>query len=319
MHDLAIPGDLVPVAVETLRPKAVLQFDLFLRGGSGQVPVLFRECHYPLEADDLASLGERGIETLYIASHEMAAYERYLREQVVADPTIPPAARYRALRDVCRTGFLEALRSNRPARMVENAVRMAAEIVDVVCDDGLILADLFAVMQHDYCTFTHAANVCAYSIALADALGVKDRQELTKIAVGALLHDVGKRNVPPAILNKPGKLTSGEFELVKKHPRDGFAELAGRSDLEWGQLMMVYQHHERPDGSGYPVGIEENEIHPWAALCSVVDVYDALTSERPYRRAATAGEALGYLFAKAGKQFNAEIVKCWIQTATCKR
>ena len=83
MRGVAIPGDLVPVAVETLRPKAVLQFDLFLRGDSGQVPVLFRECHYPLEAGDLTSLAERGVETLYIAAHEMAAYERYLRERVI--------------------------------------------------------------------------------------------------------------------------------------------------------------------------------------------------------------------------------------------
>lgn len=319
MYDLAIAGDLVPGAVETLQPNAVLPFNLFLRASAEQSPVLFREGHFPITAGDLASLAERGIKTLYISSQEMASYERYVREQVLADPGLAPAMRFRALRDVCRTGFLEALRSRSSARIVENAVQLAEEIVDVVCDDELVLADLFAVMQHDRCTFTHAANVCAYSVVLADALGVKDRQTQTKIAVGALLHDIGKRKVPPAILNKPGKLTSREFELVKQHPRDGFVELARRSDLEWGQLMMVYQHHERPDGHGYPVGVEEHEIHPWAALCSVVDVFDALTCERPYRRAATAGEALGYLFAKAGRQFNSEIVKCWIRTVTFKR
>lgn len=319
MQNLANPEELVSVAVDTLRPNAVLEFDLFLQVRAGQAPVLFRESHYPLEAGDLASLADRGVRTLYIASHEKAAYERYLREQLIANPAVPPSVRYQALRDVCRAGFLEAFHSRQPTRLVEHAARMAAEIVDVVCDDELVLADLFAVMQHDYCTFTHAANVCAYGVALAAALGVKDREPLTKIAVGALLHDVGKRNVPPAILNKPGKLTRREQTIVKKHPRDGFEELARRSDLEWGQLMMVYQHHERPDGEGYPVGIEEEEIHPWAALCSVVDVFDALTSPRPYRRATSTGEALAYLYANAGKQFNAGIVKCWMRTAIFKR
>lgn len=319
MHDLTIPEDLVPVAVETLQPHAVLEFNLYLRAGAEPSPVLFREGHFPIRPGDLTALAERGVETLYIASHESAAYERYLREHVLASPGLAPAAHLRALRGVCRTGFLEAWRSRSPARLVEHALPMAEQIVDVVCDDELILADLFAVLEHDRCTFTHAANVCIYSVALADALGVKQREPLTKIAVGALLHDIGKRNVPPAILNKPGKLTSRELLIVRKHPRDGFAELASRSDLEWGQLMMAYQHHERPDGGGYPVGVEQDEIHPWAALCSVVDVFDALTCERPYRRAASVGEALGYLLAKAGRQFNSEIVKCWIRTATCRR
>ena len=319
MHDLATFRELVPVSIETLRPNSVVEFDLFLGGAAAQKPVLFRERRFPIEADDLAGLAESGVQTLYIAPEETAAYERYLREQVIFDRSIPAPNRYKLLRDVCRASFLEALRSNCPAKMVESAVRMAAELVEVICDDDLLLADLFAVMQHDYCTFTHVTNVCAYSVALAQALGVNDRAELTKIAVGALLHDIGKRHVPSAILQKPGKLTSREFEVVKKHPRDGFEELAGRADLEWGQLMMVYQHHERPDGGGYPVGVEEDELHPWAALCAVVDVFEALTSERPYRTAAPVGQALGYLYAKAGKQFNEGIVQCWIRTVTRKR
>ena len=89
--------------------------------------------------------------------------------------------------------------------------------------------------------------------------------------------------------------------------------------MGWGQLMMVYQHHERPDGQGYPVGIEQDEIHPWAEICSVVDVFDALTSERPYRRPMPAPRALEYLQSKAGTQFNAEIVQCWIRVMTQRR
>ncbi|HEV7226460.1 MAG TPA: HD domain-containing phosphohydrolase [Pirellulales bacterium] len=319
MSELLIPSQLMPVAIEALRPNSAFEFDLFLRAGAQQTPVLYREHHYPIEAADVRSLSESGIQTLYIAERHAEAFERYVREFVISDLTIPPAGRYKILQDISRAGFLTAHLSDCPARIVESAARLAPDLVGLLCDDDLILADLFRVMQHDYCTFTHAANVCAYCLALAETLGITDRGALTTIAVGALLHDIGKRKISPAILNKPGRLTKGEYEQVKKHPRDGFEELALRRDLGWGQLMMVYQHHERPDGRGYPVGVEQDEIHPWAELCSVVDVFDALTSERPYRRPMSAADALAYLQRNAGKQFNGEMVQCWICTMTQKR
>lgn len=202
--------------------------------------------------------------------------------------------------------------------MVENAVQLGEQIVDTIVDDDLLLSDLFRVMQHDYCTFTHVSNVCAYCLALATALGITARASLTAIAAGALLHDIGKRKTPAAILNKPGKLTSSEREIVERHPRDGFEELRGRSDLQWGQLMMTYQHHERPDGRGYPVGVEQDELHPWAQICSVADVFEALTGERPYRTPMPLDQALGFLQQRSGTQFNAEFVQCWVQSMTRK-
>ena len=87
---------------------------------------------------------------------------------------------------------------------------------------------------------------------------------MSEIAAGGLLHDIGKRHVPAHILNKPGKPTEAEWTLIRRHPVTGYQELAGRDDVTWGQLMMVYQHHERFDGSGYPAGILQGEIHPWA-------------------------------------------------------
>ena len=83
---------------------------------------------------------------------------------------------------------------------------------------------------------------------------VTSRDELAPVATGALLHDIGKRHVPFAVLNKPAKPTEEEWVVIRKHPTDGYHELCNRPDLIWGQLMMVYQHHERLDGSGYPAG-----------------------------------------------------------------
>ena len=318
MNRQAIPAELAPVAVETLRPRAVLEFDLFLRTGAASQPVLFRACDYPLETDDLRSLAERGVRTLYIAAEQIAAYQRDLRERAVRDREIPLAGRFQILQDVFRAGFLAALRRDCPAELVQNALALASELVEALSDEELILADLFALMQHDYDAFTHATNVSIYGVVLAQALGIRECSVLTKISVGALLHDIGMRKLPAALVKRPAKLTIQELAAVKQHPRDGFTELVGRPDLEWEQLMMVYQHHERPDGRGYPVGVAADELHPWAALCAVVDAFDALTSERPYRKPLSVREALALLEARAGKQFDAEIVQCWIRTVSRK-
>ena len=87
-----------------------------------------------------------------------------------------------------------------------------------------------------------------------------------------------------------------------------------RGDLSWGQLMMVYQHHERTDGRGYPVGLVGSEIHEWARLCAVADVYDALTRDRSYHKGADAKDAMAYLDRESGRGFDEEICRCWIAT-----
>ena len=107
----------------------------------------------------------------------------------------------------------------------------------------------------DYHTFTHSANVSYYCVMLAKELGITSENELNQIAMGALLHDLGKLEIPASILTKPGKLTDWEFDVIKTHPTVGFRQLCQRQDLNHAQLMMVYQHHERLDGTGYPVRI----------------------------------------------------------------
>ncbi len=168
-------------------------------------------------------------------------------------------------------------------------------------------------MDHDYYTYTHATNVCAYSIILAFRLGISDITELTSIGSAALLHDLGKRFIPAQILNKPDKLNEEEWDLVREHPRNAFDELSARGDLSWDQLMMIYQHHERLDGSGYPVGLGEGEVHDWARICAIADVFDALTSERPYRKPDTIAETCQIL-SQPKNAFDKEKVRCWIAT-----
>lgn len=172
---------------------------------------------------------------------------------------------------------------------------------------------MFQVLHHDYTTFTHSANVALYTTMLAKGLGfsVKD---ITQVTAGGLLHDLGKLEIPESILCKPGRLNEEEFRIIQMHPTLGYRRLVHREDLTYGQLMMVYQHHERLDGSGYPVGVPAAEIHPWAKLCAIVDVFEAVTSIRPYRKPMPHGEAIELLRRDAGKELDKEMVQCWAST-----
>ena len=302
----------LPVATATLSPAAILDCDLFVQQSGRPYAELYRASSYPIELRDIEKLREDGIDRLYIRCENAGAYRDYLCKQVLRDKGIPLAARVQALREVTRVVFQEAIAANDLGQLVDMAGPFGVDLAGLVTERSLPFRELFATLEHDFQTFTHVCNVSIYCAMLAAELGTCDGAvTLGELATGGLLHDIGKRHIPPHVLNKPGKLSDEEWELVRQHPTTGFRELAGRAELTWGQRMMVYQHHERLDGSGYPAGISGEEIHPWAKICTVVDVFDAMTCSRPYRRAMPAAQACEYLEKHAGVWFDTDAVACW--------
>jgi HD-GYP domain-containing protein (c-di-GMP phosphodiesterase class II) len=301
----------LPVATASLVPAAVLTCELYIQRPGRPYAELYRGASYPFEQDDLNRLRTDGVDHLYVRTEDADAYRQYLCEHVLHDQHIPQPARMRALREVTRVAFQEALDTNDCGQMVGVATAFGDDLAAMVSEQSLAFRELFTTLEHDYYTFTHVCNVSMYCVVLAHRLGICEGDGLGEIAAGALLHDIGKRHIPATVLNKPGKLTDDEWIMVREHPGSGFRELAGRDDLTWPQLMMVYQHHERLDGSGYPAGILGEDMHPWARLCAVVDVFDALTCHRPYRRPVPVTEVCDYLNKYAGLWFDPEAVSCW--------
>jgi HD-GYP domain-containing protein (c-di-GMP phosphodiesterase class II) len=308
---------LFPIAVETLRCGESFDFALYIRTADGQ-PVLYRGSRFPFQRNDLNALDRRGVRTLYVAKDAQEEYTRYLREQVMGDKSAPPAVRYCALREANRTLFDSLLQDNNVSQVVELAESLATDLTTIVHDEHHAITDLDVLLCHDYRAYAHATNVGAYTALLARRLGISDKRELEQIIVGAMLHDLGKRHVPAAILNKRGRLTESELKVVKRHPAAGFRELSGRDDLTWAQLMMVYQHHERLDGKGYPTGIVGDEIPPWSRMCAITNVYDGMTCSRPYRDALPIEGVQEYFLHYAGSVFDAEMVRCWLELVAAK-
>ena len=169
-----------------------------------------------------------------------------------------------------------------------------------------------AIDAKDDCTHSHVRRVQAYAVGLARALGVEDEPSLKAIEAAALLHDTGKLAVPEHILNKPGKLTDAEFEKMKLHVDVG-ADILSLVEFPYPVVPIVRAHHENWDGSGYPRGMRGDDIPIGARILSVVDCFDALTSDRPYRRAMTDQAAIDILLERRGRMYDPQVVDAFVR------
>jgi HD-GYP domain-containing protein (c-di-GMP phosphodiesterase class II) len=305
---------LVPVAVNTLQEQAEIAFDLYLWPSKSAPPRLYREKHVPLEPGDLLRLLDQGINTLYTRSSQAQQYRDHVRNTVLADESIPAKDRYCVLTAATRTVLTASLEKRDFDGVLNVSADLGSDLVALVCGRRKILDELLMVMTHDYSTFTHLANVSVCCIVLAEAYGIRQRADVMEIAQGALLHDLGKLHIPAGLLNKAGRLTDEERAVMRRHPVTGFEELCMRPNLSWGLMMMAYQHHERCDGRGYPVGLVGKEIHEWARLCAVADVYDAMSRDRSYRKGASTEEMLDFLDRESNHSLDKDICQCWIAT-----
>jgi HD-GYP domain-containing protein (c-di-GMP phosphodiesterase class II) len=308
----------MPIGVGTLCVSTVLDFDLYLQGEKRGDPVLYRRSSHPFSQADIDRLVSRGIRTLYISFGDSRSYRDYVRENILKNEDISPVQRYHALRDATRDVLSELFVNGDPPSAIDATRGLSREMVRTVCDSKLIVDELLKAMSHDYSNFTHAMNVSTYCLLLARRLGISDEQELLRIGQGALLHDIGMQYVPRRVLDKSRKLTDKERQLLQQHTTRGFLALCRREDLTAGQLMMIYGHHERCDGRGYPAGLTRSEIHEYARLCGVVDVYAALTNDRPHRAASRHANVVEYLDRQAGRAFDEEMTRCWIATIASK-
>lgn len=180
-------------------------------------------------------------------------------------------------------------------------------MVDSVFRNMDALTSLARLKSFDDYTFSHCVNVSILSITLGRHMGL-ERPELEELGTGAILHDIGKMLVPEKILNKPGKLTDDEFTVIKRHPEYG-QEVLTSSAIREGSLLVAMQHHERYDGSGYHKGLARDDIHPYARIAAVADVYDAMTSNRVYQNGMAPEEALKRLYLMRGTHFEPHIVE----------
>lgn len=184
---------------------------------------------------------------------------------------------------------------------IMNTAEKAGEIVLEIVKEESNHNLLEYLKNADSYTVEHSINVCFLSVIIGVMTGYNG-EELLQIGQGALLHDIGKTKIPKKILNKKGSLTDKEYEVIKKHPQIGYMILKNTQKFNDCVLLTVLQHHERCDGSGYPYGLTQKDIHPFALITAVADVFDAVTTNRVYRKALTISEGFSLIMQMSEKK-----------------
>jgi putative nucleotidyltransferase with HDIG domain len=201
-----------------------------------------------------------------------------------------------------RAAEAERIRSEKSLQESEERLRKAYE---ATIEGWSLAMDL-----HDKEIVGHTRRVTEMTVALARQMNVPE-EKIAHIRHGALLHDIGKMGIPDEILRKPDQLTIEERAIMEKHPMYAYEMLQSITYLD-PALEIPLLHHERWDGSGYPFGFRGEQIPVSARIFAVVDVYDALTSDRPYRVALTNDQAIGYIRSKSGTHFDPEVVRIFL-------
>ena len=210
---------------------------------------------------------------------------------------------------VAQGKFEDAALASKTIRQLDNVVN---QLVASLSQEGRSLIDINDLKSYDEYTYHHSLSVSVVSIAIAQYLGFSNRG-LTQIGKCALMHDIGKTKIPLEIINKKSKLDDDEFEVIKNHPPEGYRYLSERSIGDEEIWEGVLYHHEKIDGTGYPMGLMGEDIPIMSRIISVADVYDALTSVRPYRNPMQPADAMEYIMGGATSAFDFDVVAAFMQ------
>lgn len=270
-------------------------FDIYARMSSdrnGQPVLLLKK---GASLDTLQSLlsSREGYSVLCIREEDHVRYWRVIEDslqQMVNDPQTPVKRKASLLYTCARDTMEEVFANPRSGENMDKARTIVEAIIQLAIVDAVAIPHLLKLSAANYRAFTHCINATVFSVGLWLTIGKGEDKDLREMAYGCILHDIGLGEIDPRIINKPAKLTSAEYTIVKRHPRLGYEMLTGL--IPDAALDVILHHHEKIDGSGYPEGLTGERISDSVKICSIADVYDALTSRRPYAGTRTPFEAL---------------------------
>lgn len=231
---------------------------------------------------------------------------------------VPIAAELARAARICAKGrqaVISMFQEARMGRAVDTAAakHLVEEIADSLARNPGALISLARLKSADDYTYLHSVAVCALMVSLARQLGLSE-EETRAAGHAGLLHDLGKALMPMAVLNKPGKLTDAEFAIIRQHPGEGHRLLLDARDVAAATLDVCLHHHEKMDGSGYPEHLSGEQISLFARMGAVCDVYDAITSNRPYKAGWDPAESLRRMAEWTQGHFDAQVFQAFVKS-----
>ncbi len=319
-----VRSGLLPVPLGRVPHTALQGIAIYLRNwnsgsaeGDASGFALYRAPEVPFTAEDRQRLLDSGRRFVYIRIADQATYRNQVEKAVmeaVEDPKLAVAEKCSIVYETSIELVNELLAD---PDLIANSGRvetLSRSISTLVLNDPQAFAHLVAASHHDFYTATHMVNVATWMVPLAHALGYRDSEQLVRICQAGLLHDIGKVFVPEQVLNARGKLSPEQWQVIRQHPATGSAHLRTYAQIPELVVEVCRQHHERPDGSGYPDGLVGEQIGPVSRICAVVDCFDAMTGIRPFKRSAlTISDAILELQAGTPHWYDREVVGTWVR------
>ncbi len=283
------------IPISHLRPGYKLASDLVLSRNR----ILLRKGRLLTDAF-IKKISELGYQGLYI--DDDLSEGLYVNDVVSAELKMTMKNELQALLDNTKLNRPSAFRTR-----MQTINKLLQCTVDEILHSSQVMVNMIDLRTYDDYTYSHSLNVAILSIVIGITLGL-NKKMLHQLALGALLHDTGKMFIEKEILNKPSRLTPEEFEEIKKHSERGYAYLCDYMDIPDAARNTALQHHEQFNGKGYPQGLSGESIHLFGRIVGVVDVFDALTADRPYRKAMLPSDAIEYIMGGYNTMFDPSIV-----------
>ena len=278
------PDGFLRIPLGLLRLDEVADFQLYL-APPGRGPVLYRERNLAFTDANRCRLMESGVEAVFVPDTDERAYRNYLErnlDAILDDPLLSPEQKSGVLYGSLVWVVEDVMHDPRAAGVVERSSNIVANTCKFLYDEQTTLEHLMQVMSFDYYTFTHSVNVFVFAMALGQRV-FPEEQLRGGFGLGALLHDVGKSQVPDEIVNAKGRLSDAQFAIMKMHPVYGYEMLKEKGEMPEVALCMARNHHERWTGGGYPDGLVGEKIPPEVRVLTIADIFDALTTKRSYK------------------------------------
>ena len=266
-----------------------------------------------ISANDKIRLLE--VESLYILEEQVSMYKKFVDvhlKVIAADINIPIEEKAKLFYKKASSVIEELFHNPQSLENSEACEGVVDSFISLVKDDNITVSSLMQLAAHDYCTHTHSINVSIYSIALGNYLRLSDKN-IKKLATSSILHDLGKSTVDYEIINKNGKLTDEEFNIMKHHPGSGYdiAKAMGITDVDI--LSGIRHHHEKMDGNGYPDHLVKSEISLFARIIGLCDIFDALSTKRSYKDPMSTFESLILMKKDMSSHVDLDLLKNFIE------
>ena len=309
-------SEYLPINTSSLRIDTKIGCDIYLlvKTSVDSRYVLYCRGDAVFENDKREMLVEKNINRLFIKKDDQQKYYKYLEsnfQDIVSDTRISFDEKAKILYSAA-TNLVKNLFNDPRVGNIERTKTFACNMVDYILKEGRSARSLLKIAVHEYYTYTHSVNVAAVGTLFVKDLGFGD-DDLKPFCSGILLHDIGKTKISADIINKKGKLTKEEFAKIKEHPELGVAILKETGNGFTDEYIITLQHHENDDGTGYPHGLQKEEIHRCGKIARIVDVYDALTTNRSYAKAIRPFAALVEMKENMSNCFDRELLKEFIR------